>query len=63
MDFIELIRTKDKGWTEYWWNKIGESAPSHKVSYIMKVPDTNWLLGAGIYEETSLAEIIKLAGE
>lgn len=63
MDFIETIRKDGKGWTEYWWNQIGESKPSHKISYIMKVPGTNWLLGAGIYEDASLADVIEIAGK
>lgn len=62
MDFIEKVRKDGKGWTEYWWNKIGESKPSHKISYIMKVPGTNWLLGAGVYEEASLQDVIDMAG-
>ena len=37
------------GWVEYWWLRNGETEPTLKRSYIMKVPDEPVLLGAGYY--------------
>lgn len=62
-EFIEIAKTEGKGWSEYWWNKMGEKTPSRKISYIMRVPNRNMFLGAGIYESLSKADVIKLVGE
>lgn len=50
-EMIELLRTKDAGWVEYWWPKPGETKPSHKASYVRKVKlgDKPILVGCGLY--------------
>ncbi len=62
-EFVEIAKTKGKGWSEYWWNKMGEKTPSHKVSYIMRVPNREMFVGAGIYEEVSKQEVINMVGD
>ena len=62
-DFVSIAKSeKGKGWSEYWWPKAQAQEVSLKVSYIMKVPGKNWLVGAGIYD-VSKADAIKIAGE
>ena len=50
-EFVSIAKSPEgKGWCEYWWPKPGEKKPSQKVSYIMKVPGKDYLVGAGIYD-------------
>jgi len=44
----EALKSKG-GWTEYWWPKAGSTMPERKISYILKVPDQPYEVGAGIY--------------
>jgi methyl-accepting chemotaxis protein len=37
------------GFVEYEWVKPGATQPSHKVSYILGVPEWGWSVGGGIY--------------
>jgi signal transduction histidine kinase len=37
------------GYFYYQWNKIDETAPSEKCSYVKLFKDYNWLIGAGFY--------------
>lgn len=61
-EFVKIAKSPGKGWSEYWWPKPGEKQASQKVSYIMKVPGKDWLVGAGIYD-FGKAQAIKEAGE
>jgi methyl-accepting chemotaxis protein len=50
-EMIELLRTQDAGWVEYWWPKPGENKPSPKASYVRKVKlgGKMILVGSGLY--------------
>jgi cytochrome c len=49
------------GWVEYYWEKLGESTPSRKISFALQVPGTDYTLVAGIYDEnTSVDELNKM---
>ncbi len=37
------------GYFYYQWNKIAETTPSEKCSFVMQFKDYNWLIGAGFY--------------
>ena len=50
LEFIELANSKGKGWVNYMWPKPGEEKPSAKSSYIYRVPNTQYFVGAGIYQ-------------
>lgn len=41
------------GWAEYNWPKPGESAPSRKVAYGIRVDGTQYFIFAGIYSESA----------
>ena len=49
MEFIELANSKGKGWVDYLWPKPGQDKPAAKTSYIYRVPNTQYIVGAGIY--------------
>ncbi|MEM5788714.1 MAG: cache domain-containing protein, partial [Syntrophobacteraceae bacterium] len=61
IQFCEKAREEGGGWVEYWWPKPGQQAPSRKISYVVRVPGTSLMLGAGLYDENvSLEELNKL---
>ncbi len=43
-------------WVEYQWPKPGETEPSRKVSFTLKVEGTPYTVVAGIYNETDKIE-------
>ena len=52
----EQIRTVresvDGGFVQYSWNKLGKTKPSPKLSYVIAIPEWQWVIGAGIYLDT-----------
>ncbi|NIO16388.1 MAG: hypothetical protein GTN70_05245 [Deltaproteobacteria bacterium] len=55
---IDVAKTKGEGWLDYMYPKpseikkpIEERIPSKKMSYVMRVPGKDILVGAGIYEQ------------
>lgn len=51
-EMLQVGETTGSGWVEYMWPKPGESAPTQKSTYVMRVnlPDGGWLLVAcGVY--------------
>jgi cytochrome c len=50
MEFVEVAGKKGSGWVDYMWPKPGEDKPAAKTSYIYRVPDTPYFVGAGIYK-------------
>lgn len=47
--FVNLARNKGEGWVEYMWPKPGKSTPQKKITYIYRVPETEFFVGAGVY--------------
>ena len=43
-------------WVEYQWPKPGETEPSRKVSFVLKVEGTPYTVVAGIYNDTDKIE-------
>lgn len=50
LEFVELANSKGKGWVNYMWPKPGQEEPAPKSSYIFRVKDTQYFVGAGIYK-------------
>lgn len=46
------------GWLAYPFPKPGAAEPSRKVSYLLPVPGTSWIVGAGVYDETDTIEAL-----
>ncbi|RPI72427.1 MAG: hypothetical protein EHM45_22255 [Desulfobacteraceae bacterium] len=59
----EVAKNHRGGWIEYWWPKPGKKKPSRKVTYIMRVPNTPYQLGAGAYDDklsiTDLEQLLR----
>ena len=48
-------------WLQYWWPKPGRKEGSRKISYAMRAGNTNYVVGAGIYDDkATIAELEKL---
>jgi cytochrome c len=48
-------------WVEYWWLKPGEKQGSRKVSYHLGVKGTQYVVGAGVYDDkATIAQLSKL---
>ena len=57
----EATKTSDGVWVEYWWPKPGEKEGSRKVSYALRVSNTPYIVGAGIYDDkATITELQKL---
>jgi hypothetical protein len=61
IQFCEKAAEDGGGWVEYWWPKPGQQTPSRKVTYVLRVPGTTLVVGAGVYDETmSIDELNRL---
>ena len=49
-EFIDVAKTKGEGWVSYMYPKTRGAIAEPKISYILKVPGENVIVGAGIYE-------------
>jgi len=50
VEFVEVAGNKGSGWVDYVWPKPGKEKPEAKSTYIYRVPDTQYFVGAGIYK-------------
>ncbi|MGZ8462885.1 MAG: cache domain-containing protein, partial [Candidatus Deferrimicrobiaceae bacterium] len=47
--FADVCKKDGAGFVNYLWPKPGASQPVPKISYVMRVPEWNWIIGSGIY--------------
>lgn len=50
VEFVEVAGSKGQGWVDYMWPKPGQDQPAAKSTYIYRVANTPYLVGAGIYK-------------
>lgn len=50
VEFVQLAGSQGEGWVDYMWPKPGQDQPAAKSSYIYRVPNTPYFVGAGIYK-------------
>jgi cytochrome c len=48
-EFIKVAKEQGQGWVEYWWIRVGETAPTLKKTYVKRVPGEDILIGSGYY--------------
>ena len=48
-NMIDLVRREGGGFYHYWWQTPQDPKPREKVSYVVGVPQWNWVIGTGIY--------------
>jgi phosphoserine phosphatase RsbU/P len=46
---VESARKNGEGYYSYWWQKLGESEPSEKLTYFKHLPEWNWVIATGVY--------------
>ena len=46
---VALARKDGRGFIHYTWTKPGEKKAQPKISYIIRIPEWDWILGTGIY--------------
>jgi cytochrome c len=62
-DFCTAARQPHGGWVEYNFPKPGETQAVRKVSYMLAVQGTPYVVGAGIYDEKAQVEdLARLTG-
>lgn len=49
-EFVKMAKEKGEGWVDYMHTKSAQVPPRPKTSFIMKVAETNLIVGAGIYQ-------------
>ena len=56
-----VVKEKGHGVVEYLWPKPGAAQPQPKISYVMGIPQWNWVVGSGIYVDDVEAEMSRMA--
>ena len=56
LDLCEAAVMEKGGFTEYWWEKLGEEKPSRKIGFMIQVPGQPYQVTAGIYDDTTTIE-------
>jgi methyl-accepting chemotaxis protein len=51
VEMAELGRQQGQGFVEYAWAKEGSKKPVDKISFVKVVPEWNWMVGAGVYND------------
>lgn len=46
---VATARTMEEGFTSYWWNRLGKTEPSEKMTYSRLFPPWAWVLATGVY--------------
>ncbi len=48
----KVSRNTEGGFVQYFWQKLGSPYPVLKISFVRKVPEWGWTIGAGVYLDT-----------
>ena len=56
-NFLNLIKEKGEGFSEYWYKKPSTKVPALKMSYVFFQEDWNWIILSGFYYEDLEKEI------
>ncbi len=65
IEMRDIIKENGSGWVDYFWNKPDKLTPSYKVTYVMKVPNTDLFCSAGIYDlrKDDVMKILHIMGK
>ena len=50
-DMVKVCKEKGQGMVSYYWPKPGEKVAKLKVSYVILIPELNWIIGTGEWVE------------
>ncbi len=60
-NMVKVCKEKGGGMVTYYWPKPGEQEAKLKVSYVMLIPQLNWIIGTGEWVEDITREMQKQA--
>ncbi len=62
VEFVNLVRESGEGYLEYRWQwKDDPTRTAPKLSYVLGIPEWDWVIGTGIYIHDVEAEITRLS--
>ncbi|WP_035238555.1 cache domain-containing protein [Desulfobacter vibrioformis] len=50
-EFVDIATSKGSGFSTYSWNIPGQEKAAEKISYLVYIPDWDWIVGSGFYFE------------
>ncbi|MBU8849853.1 MAG: cache domain-containing protein, partial [Desulfobacterales bacterium] len=53
----KAVENSEGGFVDYSWKKLNTSTPSPKISFVLGIPEWEWIIGAGVYLD-SIEKII-----
>ncbi|NOU36409.1 MAG: PAS domain S-box protein [Kiritimatiellaceae bacterium] len=61
-EFVRLVKNNGEGYLEYRWQwKDDPTRTAPKLSYVLQIPEWNWIIGTGIYIHDVEAEMARLS--
>ncbi|MCD6585815.1 MAG: cache domain-containing protein, partial [Desulfobacteraceae bacterium] len=58
-EYQKAVENPDGGFIYYLWHKLNVATPSPKISFVLGIPDWEWIVGAGSYLDTIEAIILQ----
>jgi PAS domain S-box-containing protein len=55
--YLKDLRLKGESYVDYWFKKVGQLKPVHKMSYFYHQKEWNWIIGSGFYFDDLEAQI------
>ncbi|MCU0857708.1 MAG: DUF294 nucleotidyltransferase-like domain-containing protein [Pontiellaceae bacterium] len=64
VEFVRLVKNSGQGYLEYRWQwKDDSTRTAPKLSYVLGIPEWNWIIGTGVYIQDVEAEISRLSSK
>ncbi|MCB2187059.1 MAG: cache domain-containing protein [Deltaproteobacteria bacterium] len=54
---LEVVRREGEGFTTYWWNRLGRTKPSEKLTYGRLFAPWDWVVATGVYVDDIEEEV------
>ncbi len=61
VEFVNKVKTNEKGFVDYKWRKKDTTVPLDKISYLFLFKPFNWVIGTGVYLDNVSAQLKKEA--
>lgn len=58
-EMVKVVKEHGKGFVEYSWAKPGDETALPKISYVVLIPEWNWVVGSGIWVDDLEASATK----
>ena len=63
VEFVSVCEAEGEGFVNYMWPKPGEDEPVQKISFVKRYDAWDWILGTGVYLESSEKALMDKAKE